>query len=201
MKIINLIIFLIFTLTSTVIKANDLDFKNIKKSISNLESTIDFKNKSLPEYKVLTILDKLATKLNTSNIDKKILEDALTIITSLSIIEERFPKEVKISLDEEITKMRNTINSFENDIQILEKNKLQLENDLKGKVLLEEKITKLTQELLSSKDKIKTLSKTTTCLKINESEKFQTCFRTSKFFSIFSIEFRLSTKKTMRQIR
>ena len=73
MKIINLIIFLIFTLTSTVIKANDLDFKNIKKSISNLESTIDFKNKSLPEYKVLTILDKLATKLNTSNIDKKIV--------------------------------------------------------------------------------------------------------------------------------
>lgn len=111
----------------------------LQKEVSYLKKTkelLQLSNKQSKKH-----ISKLNTELKTINNTNKNL------------------KEVKISLDEEITKMRNTINSCENDIQILEKNKLQLENDLKDKVLLEEKITKLTQELLSSKDKIETLSK------------------------------------------
>ena len=97
MKIINLISIITFIFISISLQAKDLNLQSLQKKIDVLKNRDDFKNQSNPENATFKILDELTSILNKSNINKKVLEDSLIIISSLSIIEERFPKEVKIS--------------------------------------------------------------------------------------------------------
>ena len=77
--------------------ADTLNLVSTKKKILKVEKQFEFKKQSIPEFETLRILDKLTNILSSSKINKEILEEAMVIITSISIIEERYPKEVKIS--------------------------------------------------------------------------------------------------------
>ena len=93
---INILIILIIFITNFCI-ADTLELNITKQNIIKIEKQFSQKNKSFPEFESLLILEKLTKVLDSSKINKSILEQSMVIINSISIIEERYPREIEVS--------------------------------------------------------------------------------------------------------
>ena len=93
---INILIILIIFITNFCF-ADTLELNITKQNIIKIEKQFSQKNKSFPEFESLLILEKLTKVLDSSKINKSILEQSMVIINSISIIEERYPREIEVS--------------------------------------------------------------------------------------------------------
>lgn len=90
--------FIIFlSIDTSLSETLDLSKFNDKMDILN---SIDSIKSDTPEYFLLESLNSISEKLNNTDLSKKEINEALTILDSTDLIEELFPKEVNISFED-----------------------------------------------------------------------------------------------------
>jgi len=90
--------FIIFlSIDTSLSETLDLSKFNDKMDIVN---SIDSIKSDTPEYFLLESLNSISEKLNNTDLSKKEINEALTILDSTDLIEELFPKQVNISFED-----------------------------------------------------------------------------------------------------
>ncbi len=90
--------FIIFlSIDTSLSETLDLSKFNDKMDIVN---SIDSIKSDTPEYFLLESLNSISEKLNNTDLSKKEINEALTILVSTDLIEELFPKQVNISFED-----------------------------------------------------------------------------------------------------
>jgi len=90
--------FIIFlSIDTSLSETLDLSKFNDKMDIVN---SIDSIKSDTPEYFLLESLNSISEKLNNTDLSKKEINEALTIMDSTDLIEELFPKQVNISFED-----------------------------------------------------------------------------------------------------
>ena len=95
--------------------AQKIDLENFKTTMLKIDEKIEEIKKFKPEFEIYNILKDIQQNILQEKLDKSMLSDALIILDSLSIIENTFPKNVKIKFDKDFLVGANlTISDLKN---------------------------------------------------------------------------------------